>query len=63
MLLFFLIVGLVFLISGGVGLFHVNANQVTHSDLWFYGNIIFGVFAAVGLLIIIFLAIFNKEFD
>ncbi len=63
MFVFFLILALVFLISGGIGLFHVNINLVSGADLWIYGNITFGVFTVVGIAVIIFLAIFNREFD
>ncbi len=63
MLLVFLIIALIFLISGGIGLFHVNINLTGADQFFFYGNLIFGVFTAIGLAIIIFLAIFNREFD
>jgi hypothetical protein len=59
----FLILALIFLIGGGVGLFYVNVNMVAHTDLWICGNITFGVFVAVGIVIIIFMALFNAEFD
>jgi hypothetical protein len=63
MFVYLLILGLIFLIAGGIGLFHVNINQISGTDLWFYGNIIFSVFALVGIMIIVFLAIFNAEID
>jgi hypothetical protein len=63
MLLFFMIIALIFLIAGGIGLFHVNANLGAGTNLWIYGNITFGVFAFVGIALIIFLALFNQEFD
>jgi hypothetical protein len=63
MFLFFLILALVFLIAGGIGLFHVNVNLAAGADLWIYGNITFGVFTFVGIAVIIFLAVFNREFD
>jgi hypothetical protein len=63
MFIFILILGLVFLIGGGIGLFHVNVNLVSGTDLWFYGNLTFGVFTMVGIMIIIFLALFNAEID
>ena len=63
MIFLFLLLALVFLIGGGIGLFHVNVNIGSGTDLWIYGNITFGVFVAVGLLIIVFMAIFNAEFD
>jgi hypothetical protein len=63
MLLFFMIIALIFLIAGGIGLFHVNANLGAGTNLWIYGNITFGVFTFVGIALIIFLALFNQEFD
>jgi hypothetical protein len=63
MFIYILILGLIFLIGGGIGLFHVNVNMVSGTDLWLYGNITFGVFALVGIMIIIFLAIFNAEIE
>ncbi len=63
MLIFFLIMAIIFLVSGGIGLFHVNANLGAGTNLWIYGNITFGVFTIVGIALIIFLALFNREFD
>jgi hypothetical protein len=58
-----MIIGLVFLISGGVGLFMVNINMIVGDNTWIIGNITFSVFLVVGVLILIFMAIFNSEFD
>ena len=63
MFVFFMIMALIFLIAGGIGLFHVNVNLGAGTNLWLYGNMIFGVFTVVGLALIIFLALFNQEFD
>jgi hypothetical protein len=63
MLIFFLILGIIFLVSGGIGLFYTNANLEAWSTLWVFGNLTFGTFALFGLAIIIFLAIYNTEFD
>ena len=63
MLLFFMLMALVFLIAGGVGLFYVNVNLGSGSAVWVVGNIAFGVFTFVGLALIVFLALFNQEFD
>jgi hypothetical protein len=65
MLIFFVIFGLVFLISGGVGLFYINtANHVASGTaLFFLGNLGFGTVALIGVMILIFIAIFNAEFD
>jgi hypothetical protein len=63
MAILFLILGLILLVGGGVGLFHVNVYLERSNELWFYGNLIFGIFALVGIVILIFLAWFNAEFD
>jgi len=33
------------------------------TDLFLYGNLIFGTFTFVGIAVLIFLGIFNREFD
>jgi hypothetical protein len=63
MLIFFLILALIFLITGSIGLFYTNANLGAFSTLWVFGNLTFGTFALFGIAIIIFMAIFNAEFD
>lgn len=63
MFIFFMIMALVFLIVGGIGLFHVNINMSSATHLWFYGNLIFGTFTFVGVAVLAFLAFFNREFD
>ncbi|MFA5309534.1 MAG: hypothetical protein WC370_08655 [Dehalococcoidales bacterium] len=65
MLFFFLILGLIFLCSGGVGLFYVNVGEHTAvwSSMWVIGNLAFGTFLVFGAAILIFLAFFNAEFD
>jgi hypothetical protein len=63
MLILFLILALIFLIGGGAGLFYVNINLVAHTDLWVCGNIAFGVFVAVGVVIVVFMALFNSQFE
>lgn len=63
MFIFFMILALIFLIAGGIGLFHVNVNLASGTNLWIYGNITFGVFTIVGIAILVFLALFNREFD
>jgi hypothetical protein len=65
MAIFFIIVGLVFLISGGTGLFYVNTGSHVASGtaLFFMGNLTFATFLVFGALILIFVAFFNAEFD
>jgi hypothetical protein len=62
MLIFFMVLGLVFLVSGGVGLFYVNSHAVA-AAVQFIGNLAFGTFTFFGVAILVFLAIFNAEFD
>jgi hypothetical protein len=63
MLIFFMILGLVFLVSGGIGLFYTNTHVVAWSTMWVFGNLTFGTFVFFGLAIIVFMAIFNAEFE
>jgi hypothetical protein len=63
MLGFFMILGLIFLISGGIGLFYTNVNLDSGTTLWIFGNMTFGTFTVFGIAILIFIAIFNAEFD
>ncbi len=63
MFLFFMIMALIFLIAGGVGLFYTFANLVSSDPLWVFGVIAFGTFAVVGVAVLIFLAMYNQEFD
>jgi hypothetical protein len=63
MFIAFLIVALIFLISGGVGLFYTNLNFGAGSHFWVYGNLTFGTFTLLGLVSIVLLAIFNSEFE
>jgi hypothetical protein len=63
MFLFFMIFGLVLLIAGGAGLFYNYTTVVSGTPLWMFGNIAFGTFALLGLGILVFLAVFNSEFE
>ena len=63
MFIFFMILGLIFLISGGIGLFYVNTHVFAEASIQFIGNLTFGTFAIFGIAILVFLAIFNAEFD
>ena len=63
MAIIFLILGLIFLASGGIGLFYTNTHVASGEALFFLGNLGFGTFALFGLIILIFLAFFNAEFD
>ena len=63
MFLLFMIFGLVFLVSGGIGLFYTNTNLLAWSTMWVFGNLTFGTFALIGVLILIFMAFYNVEID
>ena len=63
MIIFFLIVGLVFLVSGGTGLFYTNTNLASWTTLWVFGNLTFGTFVVFGVAILFFMAFYNAEFD
>jgi hypothetical protein len=65
MLIFFIMVGLIFLTSGGVGLFYINTadHVASGTAIFFLGNLGFGTLALIGVLILIFIGIFNAEFD
>ncbi len=65
MIILFIILGLIFLVSGGIGLFYVNTSGHVDSTsaIFFLGNLGFGSFVLIGILILIFIALFNAEFD
>jgi len=63
MFIFFMILALIFLIAGGIGLFYTNLNFASGSHYWIYGNLTFGTFTIVGIATLIFMAIFNSEFE
>jgi hypothetical protein len=63
MFLFFMILALIFLIAGGVGLFYTFVNLTGGEPLWVFGIIVFGTFTIVGLAVLVFLGLFNQEFD
>jgi hypothetical protein len=65
MLIFFLILGLIFLVSGGLGLFYVNtgAHFASGTPLFFISNLTFSTFLVFGVAILVFLAFYNREFD
>jgi hypothetical protein len=65
MIIIFIIFALVFLVSGGVGLFYINtANHVAAgTPLFFLGNLGFATFIVIGALILAFIAFFNTDFE
>lgn len=58
-----MIMGLLFLVAGGAGLFYTFANLTSADPLWVIGIIVFATFTIFGLGLIVFLALFNTEFD
>jgi hypothetical protein len=58
-----MLVGLLFLIAGGAGLFYTFANLLSSDPLWVIGIIVFATFTLFGLGLLVFLALFNQEFD
>ena len=54
-ILFILIpfLGIILLISGGIGLFIVNLNYPAGDLLWMQGNLTYGIFTLIGLAITI----------
>lgn len=63
MFLFTMLLGLIFLVAGGGGLFYTLVYIPGGSELWVVALIVFGVFAVVGIALLIFLALFNTEFE
>jgi hypothetical protein len=63
MAILFLLLALILFAGGGAGLFYVNVNLEQWSALWVCGNLTFGVFLAVGVVVLIFLALFNAQFE
>jgi hypothetical protein len=63
MFIFFMILALALLVVGGIGLFHVNINVNSGTPIFLYANLIFGMFAFLGVAVLAFLAFFNAEFD
>jgi hypothetical protein len=65
MIIFFIILSLVFLVSGGVGLFYINTGDriAVDAPLFFLGNLGFSTFLVIGVLILAFIAFFNTEFE
>ncbi len=54
-------IGILLLISGGIGLFIVNLNYSVGELIWIQGNLTYGVFALVGLAITISFMISGLE--
>ena len=61
MFILFMIVALIFLVPGGIGLFFINLNFGAGSSFWIVGILTFGTFTALGVAILVFMALFNTE--
>ena len=57
----FLVIGLLLFVPGGIGLILTNANFESGDIEWVFGNLTFGTFAGVGLVLIITLIIMSWE--
>jgi hypothetical protein len=64
-LLFILIpfIGIILLISGGIGLFIVNLNYPAGDLLWMQGNLTYGIFTLIGLAVTISYMVSGLERD
>ncbi len=56
-------IGILLLISGGIGLFVTNLNYPAGDLIWIQGNLTYGVFALVGLAITISFMISGPEME
>lgn len=65
MIILFILLALIFLTSGSIGLFYIHTGgHISSADpLFFLGNLGSATFLAIGVLILIFIAMFNAEFD
>ena len=63
MFIIFMIIALIFLIAGGVGLFYTNINLVSGTPPWIIGNITFSTFTVIGIITLVFMGIFNRQFE
>jgi len=58
-----MIIGLLLLIAGATGIFLTFTNFASGSPYWIQGNLTYGTFTAVGLVIIVLLTITGPEFE
>jgi hypothetical protein len=56
-------IGIILLISGGFGLFLVNLNYSAGDLIWIQGNLTYGVFTLVGLVVTISLMVSGLELE
>ncbi len=58
-----MIIGLLLLITGVTGIFLTFINFAMGNPYWIQGNLTYGTFTAVGLVIIVLLVIMGPEFE
>jgi len=56
-------IGILLLISGAAGLFIINLNYPAGNLIWIQGNLTYGVFTLVGLVITLCLMISGLELE
>jgi hypothetical protein len=56
-----IIIGLIFFIAGGIGLLLTNNNLNSGDIQWILGNVTFGTFIVVGLVLIITMIVASWE--
>ncbi len=56
-----IIIGLIFFLAGGVGLLLTNNNLDSGSIQWILGNITYGTFTVVGLVLIVTMIVASWE--
>ena len=56
-------IGIILLISGGIGLFIVNLNYPAGDLIWMQGNLTYGIFTLIGLAITISYMVSGLEME
>lgn len=56
-----IIIGLIFFLAGGIGLLLTNNNLDSGDIQWILGNVTFGTFAVVGLVLIVTMIVASWE--
>lgn len=56
-----IIIGLIFFIAGGIGLLLTNNNLDSGDVQWILGNVTFGTFIVVGLVLIVTMIVASWE--
>jgi hypothetical protein len=58
-----LMIGLLLFIAGGIGLFFSYTSFALGSPEWIQGNLTYGTFTSIGLVMLILLIFAGPEFD